>query len=112
MVAALSKPDSPLATSLGLTDQAKVLNLQAEHLQQKFEEAFWNDDLGTYVLALDGYKRQCCVRSSNAGHALLTGIAGPERAKGADFAGGLNTHDVLKEVFGQLRGDVAASLPR
>ncbi|CDM61808.1 hypothetical protein LPU83_pLPU83d_0437 (plasmid) [Rhizobium favelukesii] len=32
------------------------------------------------MLALDGDKRPCKVRSSNAGHALFTGIAYPERA--------------------------------
>lgn len=31
------------------------------------------------MLALDGDKRPCRVRSSNAGHALFTGIAYPER---------------------------------
>jgi len=34
----------------------------------------------TYVLALDGNKRPCRVRSSNAGHALFAGVAYPERA--------------------------------
>ena len=38
--------------------------------------------VGTYVLALDGDKRQCRVVASNAGHALFTGIAAPERARG------------------------------
>jgi len=33
-----------------------------------------------YALALDGKKEQCRVRSSNAGQALFTGIANPERA--------------------------------
>jgi glycogen debranching enzyme len=37
--------------------------------------------MGTYVLALDGDKRPCRVRSSNAGHALFAGIAYPERAE-------------------------------
>ena len=32
------------------------------------------------MLALDGDKRPCRVRTSNAGHALLTGIARPTRA--------------------------------
>jgi glycogen debranching enzyme len=32
------------------------------------------------VLALDGDKKPCRVRASNAGHALFTGIALPERA--------------------------------
>jgi glycogen debranching enzyme len=35
--------------------------------------------LGTYALALDGDKKPCRVRTSNAGHALWTGIALPER---------------------------------
>ena len=33
-----------------------------------------------YVLALDGDKRPCRVRTSNAGQVLFTGIAAPERA--------------------------------
>jgi glycogen debranching enzyme len=36
---------------------------------------FWDDGLGTYALALDGEKRRCRVATSNAGHALFTGIA-------------------------------------
>src|SRR5262249_53284702 len=38
------------------------------------------EELQTYALALDGRKQQCRVRASNAGHALLCGIASPERA--------------------------------
>jgi glycogen debranching enzyme len=34
-----------------------------------------------YVLALDGKKKRCEVRSSNAGHALLCGISSTEQAK-------------------------------
>jgi glycogen debranching enzyme len=33
-----------------------------------------------YVLALDGEKRPCRVRTSNAGQVLFTGIASPDRA--------------------------------
>jgi len=33
------------------------------------------------VLALDGHKRPCRVRTSNAGHALFTGIADPAQAR-------------------------------
>ena len=47
----------------------------ADALRARFEATFWCDDLGTYALALDGDKRPCRVRSSNAGHALFTGIA-------------------------------------
>src|SRR3954471_13147860 len=35
---------------------------------------------GTYALALDGAKRPCRVRTSNAGHALFAGIVAPSRA--------------------------------
>ena len=41
---------------------------------------FWSEELSTYVLALDRKKRPCEVRTSNAGHALYTGIASRERA--------------------------------
>ena len=36
--------------------------------------------MNTYALALDGEKRPCRVRTSNAGQVLLTGIAPQERA--------------------------------
>ncbi|TCV68690.1 amylo-alpha-1,6-glucosidase [Neorhizobium sp. S3-V5DH] len=56
------------------------LQARAEGLRRAFDAAFFDEELGTYVLALDGDKRPCRVRSSNAGHALFTGIAYPERA--------------------------------
>ena len=37
--------------------------------------------MGTYAIALDGDKRPCRVRSSNAGHVLWSGIAQPNRAR-------------------------------
>ena len=49
---------------------------QAERLREQFEAAFWCDDLGTYALALDGDKRPCRVRTSNAGQVLFSGIVG------------------------------------
>ena len=53
---------------------------RAAELRTRFDQAFWDETLGTYALALDGSKRPCGIRTSNAGHALLTGIALPERA--------------------------------
>ncbi len=70
-----------LAHVLGDIDHCCVLELEAEALRTRFEEQFWCDDLGTYALALDGNKRPCRVRASNAGHCLYTGIASPERAR-------------------------------
>ncbi|HLJ94314.1 MAG TPA: amylo-alpha-1,6-glucosidase [Gemmataceae bacterium] len=69
-----------LAAVLGHADQAQRLLQQARTLQERFTQAFWCEDLGTYALALDGDKRPCRVRSSNAGHCLFTGIASPEQA--------------------------------
>jgi glycogen debranching enzyme len=69
-----------MASALDRAVQAAILLQQAETLREQFEAAFWCDDLSTYALALDGAKKPCRVVSSNAGHALLAGIAGPERA--------------------------------
>lgn len=70
-----------LAEVLGRPEQASRLWQEAERLRERFEEAFWCEELGTYALALDGRKRPCRVRTSNAGHCLLAGIASPERAR-------------------------------
>ncbi len=70
-----------LANIFGDTTCAKALQLQADRLQARFEECFWLADLNTYALALDGEKRPCRVRSSNAGQCLWTGIASWERAE-------------------------------
>ncbi|MDB5365522.1 MAG: putative amylo-alpha,6-glucosidase protein [Rhodospirillales bacterium] len=69
-----------LAHLLGERGQASALAAKAENLRVAFENEFWDEELGLYVLALDGDKRPCRVRSSNAGHALFGGIASPERA--------------------------------
>ncbi|MDQ8729483.1 amylo-alpha-1,6-glucosidase [Bradyrhizobium sp. LHD-71] len=72
---------SRIAVRLGLLDLAETLSSQAERLRADFEQAFWCDELGTYALALDGEKRPCRVVASNAGQALFSGIASPERAR-------------------------------
>jgi glycogen debranching enzyme len=69
-----------IAAALGDQDHAAALEEQALLLQQKFESSFWSEELQTYALALDGEKRQCRVRASNAGHVLFCRIASPERA--------------------------------
>ena len=80
-VFAAKRAASGLAVALGRDKQAEQLATQAVALQEKFERAFWCDDLSTYALALDGDKRPCRVRTSNAGHCLFTGIASHERAR-------------------------------
>lgn len=76
-----------LARILGDSDQADRLLKEADSLQERFERAFWCEELGLYALALDGRGRPCRVRSSNAGHCLYGGIAEQER--------GLRTAQVL-----------------
>jgi glycogen debranching enzyme len=70
-----------MAERLGHHDLATDLIGAADELRLRFEADFWDEEMGTYVLALDGKKQPCRVRASNAGHALFTGIASPERAK-------------------------------
>jgi glycogen debranching enzyme len=70
-----------LAAALGDQARADLLQTEAAALKLRFNEVFWCYDLGTYALALDGEKRPCRVRASNAGHCLYTGIANPENAR-------------------------------
>jgi glycogen debranching enzyme len=79
-VYAARRAGAALAAVLGLTERAAELERQAAALQERFEQAFWCEDLSTYALALDGDKRPCRVRTSNAGHCLFTGIAHHDRA--------------------------------
>ncbi len=65
---------------LGRPERAAKFLARAEGLRRAFDTSFFDEELGTFVLALDGNKQPCRVRSSNAGHALFTGIAYPERA--------------------------------
>jgi glycogen debranching enzyme len=69
-----------LARSLGDGSLAKQMAGQAETLRRAFEETFWCEELSTYGLALDGKRRLCRVRTSNAGHCLFAGIARGARA--------------------------------
>ncbi len=95
------------ARRLGHADRAGALDARADELAVKFEEAFWCEDIGTYAIALDGQKRPCKVRTSNAGQVLWSGIAKPDRAKrvaqdmiGADFFTGWGIRTVAQ---GQAR---------
>jgi len=68
------------ARRLNREDAAKKLDAEADRLAERFESAFWCPELETYALALDGDKKPCRVRTSNAGQALFTGIAASDRA--------------------------------
>ena len=70
-----------LAALRGDTRAVEEWSARAERLRERFELAFWCEDLDTYALALDGRRRPCRVRTSNPGHCLFSGIVAPERAK-------------------------------
>jgi glycogen debranching enzyme len=69
------------ARRLGLSERARRLESEAEILAERFDKAFWCDDLGTFALALDGSKKPCRVRTSNAGQLLFTGMISQNRAR-------------------------------
>ncbi len=63
-----------LALKMGEEELATRLKKEAGELKKKFNETFWDEALGTFVLGLDKDKSPCRVKSSNAGHVLFTGI--------------------------------------
>ncbi|MFD1104545.1 amylo-alpha-1,6-glucosidase [Sphingobium olei] len=72
---------SRMHDAMGDAARATLYRDRAAGMRERFDAAFFDPQLGTYVLALDGEKRPCCVRSSNAGHVLLTGLAFEHRAE-------------------------------
>ena len=70
-----------VASDLGHLELAKNLRRQALELRDKFQKEFWCDDLSVFALALDGEKRKCAVRASNAGHCLFSGIANEQQVR-------------------------------
>ena len=90
-----------LCSVLGDPERVSTLQAQADRLRDKFEDAYWCPEISTYALALDGQKKPCRVRTSNAGHCLYTGIAGPDKANlvaqtllGSDFFTGWGVRTV------------------
>jgi glycogen debranching enzyme len=69
------------ALRLGMPERARRLEAEAVRLAERFEDAFWCDELGTYALALDGTKQPCRVRTSNAGQLLFAGLPRVDRAR-------------------------------
>jgi glycogen debranching enzyme len=70
-----------LARALGMDPCGSRLEREAATLRERFEAAFWCEDIGTYALALDGRKAPCRVITSNAGQCLYTGIASEDHAR-------------------------------
>src|SRR6202023_4172401 len=63
-VYAAKRSAAMIARQLREPELAGKLDVEAEALRAKFEDAFWCDDLGAYVLALDRKKTQCRVLTS------------------------------------------------
>jgi glycogen debranching enzyme len=67
--------------ALGKPHRAQELRAKAAALFERFNETFWDEELGFYVYALDGDKNKVKTIASNAGHCLWSGIVPRERAK-------------------------------
>jgi glycogen debranching enzyme len=67
--------------ALGNHRRATELRTKAARLFERFNEAFWDEELGFYALTLDGDKRKVLTVASNPGHCLWSGIVPPERAR-------------------------------
>lgn len=72
---------SRLASVLGKESWAAKLIHQSAELKKKFNQIYWNERLSTFGLALDGEKKLCEVRTSNAGQCLWTGIVDEDKAQ-------------------------------
>jgi glycogen debranching enzyme len=68
-----------LARRLGDTGLAERLEGEAASLHERFNAAFWMDEVGFYAMGLDASKRHIDAIASNAGHCLWSGIVPPER---------------------------------
>jgi glycogen debranching enzyme len=66
---------------LGKPERATELRRKAVDLFFRFNEAFWDEELGFYAFALDSDKKKVLTVASNPGHCLWSGIVPPERAK-------------------------------
>ena len=70
-----------IAEALGETGRARDCHAAAEAMAERIEDTFWDDGLNFPALALDGEKRRCAVRASNAGHLLFAGAVPETRAR-------------------------------
>ncbi|MFY4775799.1 glycogen debranching N-terminal domain-containing protein [Metabacillus sp. RGM 3146] len=65
--------------SLNELNKAEILHQEAQALRQKFDEAFWMDDVSFYAIALDRNKQQVGTITSNPGHLFMSGMLTKER---------------------------------
>jgi glycogen debranching enzyme len=69
-----------LATARGDSEAARRWRSDAKALRVAVEEHFWLREEKFYAMALDGQRRACRIRTSNAGQLLFTGLPSPRRA--------------------------------
>lgn len=70
-----------LARALGEKELALKWEKEAEKLKKLIEENFWCEEIKCFALALDGDKKPCKVRTSNAGHLLFTKAISSSKAR-------------------------------
>ncbi|MFC0187087.1 glycogen debranching N-terminal domain-containing protein [Fictibacillus aquaticus] len=70
-----------LFEKIGKTEKAAELRAQASRLKEKFDEAFWMEDVQFYAIALDKEKKQVGTITSNPGHVLLSGMLDSDKAE-------------------------------
>ncbi len=75
------KTMADLLDLVGDTHEAGHLRARAKALYDKFNDVFWDEQMGGYVMALDAHGQPCRVRSSNVGHLLYCGIVPEDRAE-------------------------------
>ena len=69
-----------LVRHYGLPEQSKNLQMQAELLRERFENAFWIDELSTYAVALMGTSALAVCGRPTPDNVCFSGIVLPERA--------------------------------
>ncbi len=65
--------------ALGTDDDVEGLREDADALVERIDAAFWDENLGTYCIALDATDRPVRVSASNAGHLPFFGATLPHR---------------------------------
>jgi len=63
-----------LYDALGNRSGCERLTAEASAMRDRIVERFWNEELGTFALALDGEKRALPTVTSNAGHLLWSRV--------------------------------------
>ncbi|HEX5170674.1 MAG TPA: glycogen debranching N-terminal domain-containing protein, partial [Cyclobacteriaceae bacterium] len=84
---------SYLAKYLGKDSLSNLWREKSLLLKKKFNEIFWDEELKTFVLALDRNKSPCRIKTSNPGHCLFTGIA--DKSKAQKMIRTLMQHDLF-----------------